>query len=100
MKEYTKTKEWVETDGNIATIGISKEIIEELGDVISIDFPEVSKEIKKGELLVNIESAKAVNSVYSPISGIVKEVNEKLISEPESLSDLEESEAWLVKMKI
>jgi glycine cleavage system H protein len=100
MKEYTESKEWVETDNGVVTIGLTRELIEEIGDVVAIDFPEIEKEVKKGDTLVNIESAKAVNNIYSPVSGKVLEINEKLSSDPESLNDASEEEAWLVKIKL
>jgi glycine cleavage system H protein len=100
MKEYTESKEWIETDNGIATIGLTRELIEEIGDVVAIDFPEIEKEIKKGDVLINIESAKAVNNIYSPVSGKILEINEKLSSESEYLNDAPEEEAWLVRIRL
>lgn len=100
MREYTKTNEWLETKDNIVTIGITKDGIEEIGDVVAIDLPEVGKEVKQGEVLFSVESAKAVNSIYSPVSGKVVEVNEKLSENIELLNESPEEEGWVVKIKV
>ncbi len=100
MKEYTKTNEWIETKDNIATIGITKDGIEEIGDVVAIDLPEIGKEVKEGEVLFSVESAKAVNNIYSPVSGKIVEVNEKLNENAELLNESPEEEGWVVKIKI
>lgn len=59
MKKYTRTHEWVEIEGKMATVGITNHAQEELGDVVYVDLPEVGKEVKKGDVVASIESVKA-----------------------------------------
>ncbi|WP_171814206.1 MULTISPECIES: glycine cleavage system protein GcvH [Marinitoga] len=100
MKKYTKTHEWVEVEGNIATIGITAHAAEELGDITYVDLPEEGKEIKKGEALCAVESVKSASDVYSPVSGKVIEVNSELDASPELINDDAENAGWIVKMEI
>ena len=100
MKKYTKTHEWVVVEDKVATVGITNNAQEQLGDVVYVDLPEVGREVKKGEVVASIESVKAAADVYAPLSGKIVEVNEKLDTEPELLNRDPEGEGWLFKMEI
>ncbi|ABV34512.1 MULTISPECIES: glycine cleavage system protein GcvH [Pseudothermotoga] len=100
MKRYAKTHEWVSADGNIAIVGITNFAQEKLGDVVYVDLPQVGKVVKKGEMLMSIESVKAASDVYAPVSGKVTGVNEKLNNEPELVNKDPEGEGWLVKIEM
>ncbi|EKF50128.1 glycine cleavage system protein H [Thermosipho africanus H17ap60334] len=100
MKKYSKTHEWILVNNGIGIIGISKRAAEDLGDVTYVDLPEVGKVIEKGEQLCTIESVKAASSVYAPVSGKIIEVNEKLDTTPELISDSAEEEGWIAKIEI
>lgn len=86
MKKYNEEHEWVEIDGDIASIGISSYAVEQLGDITFIELPEVDSEVSMGDSVAFIESVKAASDVYTPISGTITEVNEGLLEEPESLN--------------
>lgn len=98
--KYTKSHEWVDVDGEIATIGISNYAQEQLSDIVYVDFPEVGSIITKGEEVMTIESVKAASDIYSPISGEVVEVNSLLDESPETINQSAEDEGWLFKVKI
>ncbi|WP_101510474.1 glycine cleavage system protein GcvH [Thermotoga sp. KOL6] len=100
MKKYTKTHEWVEINGNIATVGITDHAQQELGDVVYVELPKVGREVKKGDVVASIESVKAAADVYAPVSGKITEVNERLNSEPELINKSAEGEGWIFKMEI
>ncbi|WP_101512547.1 glycine cleavage system protein GcvH [Thermotoga sp. SG1] len=100
MKKYTRTHEWVEIEGKVATVGITNHAQEELGDVVYVDLPEVGKEVKKGDVVASIESVKAAADVYAPLSGKITEVNERLETEPELINKDAEGEGWIFKMEI
>ena len=76
--KFTKEHEWVSLNEGIVAIGISDYAQKELGDVVYVELPEVGDEFKKGDTCSNIESVKAVNDIYSPVSGEVVEINEEL----------------------
>ncbi|MBO8160152.1 MAG: glycine cleavage system protein GcvH [Thermosipho sp. (in: Bacteria)] len=97
MKKYTKTHEWVDTETGL--IGITNHAQEELGDIVYVDLPEVGKEVKKGEVLLAIESVKAATDVYAPVSGKVVEVNSELDASPELVNEDAEGNGWLVKLE-
>ena len=77
-KKYTKEHEWVEVDGDTATVGITNHAQESLGDIVFIDLPTVGKEVKSNEELCVIESVKAASDIYAPIDGEVIEINNSL----------------------
>ncbi|WP_126993461.1 glycine cleavage system protein GcvH [Thermosipho globiformans] len=97
MKKFTKTHEWVDENGYV---GISSHAQEELGDIVYVDLPEVGKEVKKGDVLLSIESVKAASDVYAPVSGKIVEVNSELDAKPELVNEDAEGQGWLVKIEI
>ncbi len=99
-RKYSKEHEWTKLEGKIAIVGISYHAQEELGDIVYIDLPEVGKELKQGEVLATIESVKSASDVYSPLSGKVIEVNEKLKEKPEIINEDPYNEGWIVKLEI
>ncbi|MBO8138877.1 MAG: glycine cleavage system protein GcvH [Thermosipho sp. (in: Bacteria)] len=98
MKKYTKTHEWIDTDSGL--VGITNHAQEELGDIVYVDLPEVGKEVKKGEVLLSIESVKAASDIYAPVSGKIVEVNSELDASPELVNEDAEGKGWLVKIEI
>ena len=97
---FTKDHEWVELDGDVATIGISKYAADQLGDVVFVETPEVGKTVNKGESLAVVESVKAASDVYAPVSGEVVETNSALSGSPEGVNQDPESLAWFAKLKV
>ena len=94
----TKTHEYVlEKDGKYE-IGITDYAIEQLGDIVFIELPELNSEFSKNEVFATIESVKAASEIYMPISGTVVEINEEVVDSPELLNDESYSEKWLVKI--
>ncbi|RKX42711.1 MAG: glycine cleavage system protein GcvH [Thermotogae bacterium] len=100
MKRFTKTHEWIQVENSVGTIGITEYAQEKLGDVVYADLPEVGKTVKKGEILLSLESVKAASDVYAPVSGKVVEVNAALEDKPEIVNKDAEGEGWLVKVEI
>ena len=99
-KKYTKEHEWVEVDGNIATVGITNHAQESLGDIVFIDLPTVGKEVKSNEELCVIESVKAASDIYAPIDGEVIEINNNLNDDASIVNQDPEKDGWIFKMKI
>ena len=97
---FTKDHEWVELDGDIATIGITAYAAEQLGDVVFVELPEVGKAVKAGEALAVVESVKAASDVYAPITGEVIEANAALADAPETVNAAPEAGGWFVKIKL
>ena len=99
-KKYTKEHEWVEVDGDTATVGITNHAQESLGDIVFIDLPTVGKQVKSNEELCVIESVKAASDIYAPIDGEVIEINNNLNDDASIVNQDPEKEGWIFKMKI
>ena len=99
-KKYTKEHEWVEVDGDTATVGITNHAQESLGDIVFIDLPTVGKEVKSNEELCVIESVKAASDIYAPIDGEVIEINNSLNNDASIVNQDPEKDGWIFKMKI
>ena len=99
-KKYTKEHEWVEVDGDTATVGITNHAQESLGDIVFIDLPTVGKEVKSNEELCVIESVKAASDIYAPIDGEVIEINNNLSDDASIVNQDPEKDGWIFKMKI
>lgn len=98
--KYLDTHEYVRTDGEIATIGISAFAVDQLGDIVFLEIPDVGEALDKGETFGTIESVKAVEELKAPVTGTVIERNETLIQSPEVLADDPYGEGWLIKVRI
>jgi glycine cleavage system H protein len=97
--KFTKTHEWVEyLDEKTVRLGLTDYAVEELGDLVFINLPEVEDEIQVGEPFADVESVKAVSDVYSPFSGMIKEVNEDLLDQPELINE-NPYDAWLIEVE-
>ena len=99
-KKYTKEHEWVEINGDTATVGITNHAQESLGDIVFIDLPTVGKEVKSNEELCVIESVKAASDIYAPIDGEVIEINNNLNDNASIVNQDPEKDGWIFKMKI
>jgi len=97
---FTKDHEWVELNGEVATVGITAYAADQLGDVVFVETPEVGKSLKKGEQLAVVESVKAASDVYAPISGEVVEANGEISDAPETVNAAPETAGWFAKLKI
>jgi len=99
-KKYTEEHEWVEMNGDIATVGITKHAQESLGDIVFIDLPTVGKEVKSNEEICVIESVKAASDIYAPIDGEIIEINNNLSDDASIVNQDAENDGWIFKMKI
>ena len=97
--QYTKSHEWVRTEGDTAIIGITDHAQEELGDVVFVELPEEGATIDAGESFGTVESVKAVSDLYVPVGGEIVEVNSSLEDAPEKINDDPYGEGWIVKLR-
>ena len=99
-KKYSKKHEWVELDGDTATIGITKHATEQLGDIVFTEVPDKGKTFEAGGEAAVVESVKAASDVYSPITGEVTESNEAIVSDPSLVNQDPEGNGWFFKVKV
>lgn len=99
--KYSKTHEWVKLEpDNQAVIGITDFAQHELGDIVYLELPEADDTIEKDSALGVIESTKATEDIYSPLSGAVIEVNAPLIDSPELMNSDPYGDAWLIRIEL
>jgi glycine cleavage system H protein len=97
--QYTKSHEWVRTEGDTATIGITDHAQDELGDVVFVELPDEGATFDTGESFGTVESVKAVSDLYAPVGGEVFEVNSALEDAPEKINEDPFGEGWIVKLR-
>ena len=98
--KYLDTHEYVRLDGEIATIGISAFALDQLGDIVFLELPDVGDSLELEESFGTIESVKAVEDLYPPVSGTVIDRNEVAVETPESITEDPYGEGWLLKVRV
>jgi glycine cleavage system H protein len=97
---FSKDHEWVNLEGEVATIGITAYAADQLGDIVFVELPAAGKAVKTGEALAVVESVKAASDVFSPVSGEVTAANSELGDNPETVNDSPDAGGWFVKIKV
>jgi glycine cleavage system H protein len=98
--QYTRSHEWVRTEDETATIGITDHAQDELGDVVFVELPEQGVTFDAGDSFGTVESVKAVSDLYTPIGGEVVEINGTLNDSPEKINEDPYGEGWIVKLRV
>ena len=98
--KYTDSHEWIRVYGKEGLVGISRHAQKELGEIVYIELPEVGKEVKAGEEIAVLESTKAAADIYSPVSGTILRVNEKLKKDPALINTSPEEEGWIFEVAL
>ena len=98
-RKYTKEHEWIQVNGNAATVGITHYAQESLGDIVFVETPKVGAELTAGKTFGTVESVKAVSDLFAPASGTVTEVNADLATSPEKVNK-DAHGSWMVKMTL
>ncbi len=96
--KYAKSHEWVRVEDGLAVVGISDAAQDMLSDVVFVDLPEVGEDVEAGDAVAVVESVKAAEDVYAPVSGAIVEVNTALEDTPELVND-DPYEAWFFKIR-
>lgn len=99
--KFTDSHEWIELEKpDVGMIGVTQFAQKELGDIVYIELPTSGRPINAGQEAVVLESTKAAADVYSPVTGTIIEVNEKLSQQPELVNQSPEKDGWLFKVKL
>ena len=99
-KKYSKEHEWISLENEIATVGITNHAQESLGDIVFIELPEIGKIVKAGDQVGVVESVKAASELYSPVDGIIIEINNELQNTPQLVNTDPEDTGWYMKIKL
>lgn len=97
---YSDSHEYIRLDGDVATIGITAFAIDQLGDIVFLELPEVGDTVEKDGSFGSIESVKAVEDLKSPVNGEVLECNDSMVEAPEDLANDPYQAGWLIKVKV
>ncbi|TDM51499.1 glycine cleavage system protein GcvH [Aliivibrio fischeri] len=99
--KFTTSHEWVRDNGDgTVTVGISDHAQGLLGDVVFVDLPEVDDEVTAGEGFSLVESVKAASDIYSPVTGVIVEINEELEDSPEQVNEEPYESGWIARIKL
>ena len=99
-RRYSESHEWVTVDGSVATVGITDFAQSQLGDVVFLELPRPGQRLAAGDAFGVIESVKAASDLYSPVEGMITEVNERLAQNPELVNSDPLGEGWLLKLEL
>jgi glycine cleavage system H protein len=97
---YAKSHEWVRMEGDVAVVGVSDYAQHLLSDVVYVELPEVGDTLTAGQTMGTVESVKAAEDAYAPVTGEVIEVNTELEDNPEWVNEDPYGKAWLVKVSL
>jgi glycine cleavage system H protein len=97
--KYAKSHEWLLLEGEAATVGITDYAQSSLGDIVFVELPKVGQEIAAGATFGSVESVKAVSDLYSPVGGVVTEVNAALNDAPDTINTAA-NETWIIKLAV
>ncbi len=97
---YSKEHTWLLVDGETGKIGITEFAQNELGEIVYIDMPRVGQTFKKNDVFGSVEAVKTTTDLFIPVSGIVKQINSKVVKEPSPVNDDPYLEGWLIEIQI
>ncbi|MDO9511389.1 MAG: glycine cleavage system protein GcvH [Bacteroidales bacterium] len=98
--KYTPDHEWIQVDGNVATVGITDYAQSQLGDIVFVDVQTEGEDLEKGESFGSIEAVKTVEDMYMPISGTILEFNNGLEDTPDAINKDPYTSGWVIKIKL
>ena len=99
-RRYTKSHEWLTADGKTVTVGITDFAQSQLGDVVFLELPAPGRKLTAGESFGVVESVKAASDLYSPVSGRITAVNDKLAAHPELINSDPYGDGWILKVEL
>ncbi|PKA38999.1 glycine cleavage system protein GcvH [Rhizobium sullae] len=100
MLKFTEEHEWLKIEGGVATVGITNYAVEQLGDLVFVELPEVGASFSKNDDAATVESVKAASEVYCPLDGEITEVNEAITADPSLVNSDPQGAGWFFKLKL
>lgn len=98
--KYSRTHEWINAEGDVATIGVTDYAQSELGEIVFLELPQAGSKFRKGDALGTIESYKTVSDLMAPVSGEVIEINPDLADSPQFVNESPYDQGWMIKIKM
>ena len=100
MLKFTAEHEWLQLDGDVATVGITTYAVEQLGDLVFVELPEVGASFSKNDDAATVESVKAASEVYCPLDGEITAINEAIVADPSLVNSDPQGAGWFFKLKL
>lgn len=100
MTYYTKDHEWLNCEGDIATVGVTQHAADALGDLVFVEVEPVGTQVEAEGIAATVESVKAASEIYAPVAGTIVEINPVIVDDPAIVSSDPESLGWLFKLKL
>ena len=97
--KYTPEHEWLDIDGDVATVGITDYAAEKLGDVVFVELPDVDSDLASGTVVGEIESTKSVGELFAPVDGTVTAQNSDVVDDPSLVNSDPFGAGWLIKVR-
>ncbi|MCH2063384.1 MAG: glycine cleavage system protein GcvH [Roseibacillus sp.] len=97
---YTSDHEWVNIEGDVATVGITDHAQEELSDVVFVELPSVGRAVGSGDEVGTVESVKAASPIYAPLGGVVVAINTEVEGDPSVINSSPYEEGWIFKVRL
>jgi glycine cleavage system H protein len=98
--KYTADHEWIRTEGNVLTVGITAYAADKLGEIVFAELPAVGASVEAGKVVAEVESTKSVGEVFAPVSGTITEVNDEVTDNPDFINDSPLDKGWLFKVEV
>ena len=98
--KYSKSHEWVRASGDTAVVGITDHAQHELTDIVFVELPDVGKNVKSGDDCAVVESVKTASDIYSPLGGVILEMNRSIVDDPASVNSDPYDSGWFFKIKL
>lgn len=100
MLKFTEEHEWLKIEGDVATVGITTYAVEQLGDLVFVELPEVGATFAKNDNASTVESVKAASDVYCPLDGEITAVNDAITADPALVNSDPQGAGWFFKLKL
>ena len=100
MLKFTQEHEWLKLEGDVATVGITTYAVEQLGDLVFVELPEVGATFSKNDDAATVESVKAASEVYCPLDGEIVEINPAIVADPSLVNSDPQGAGWFFKLKL
>lgn len=98
--KYTADHEWVRSDGDVLTVGITRFAADKLGEVVYVELPAAGTRVTKGQVIAEVESTKSVGEVFAPVDGTIVDVNSAVSDNPELINDSPFEDGWLFSISV
>ncbi|QEY32745.1 glycine cleavage system protein GcvH [Synechococcus sp. RSCCF101] len=97
---FADSHEYVRPDPELARVGLSAYAVEQLGDIVFVELPEVGERLSRGSSFGSVESVKAVEDLFAPVSGVIERRNDAVLASPEELQNDPHGEGWLLQIRL